>query len=120
MTLATGLFYFVALFTLTVNLGIFALMAKSPATGLVRLTHRPEQLPQVMTGRYLTFVVLTAFVLFYGDIIVLMGLLVAFGVAAFADTYIYASRGYPYVKHLSAGVACVIGIALCALALGAS
>ena len=106
-----------ALFTLAVNLWIVTTMWRDPLGGLEKLTHRPEQLPQVMTGRYAMFVVLTVLAIAYRDPLVLMGLLVGYLVASIADTLIYARRNLPYAKHFQAAIACTIGIALCALAI---
>ncbi|MEL7344382.1 MAG: hypothetical protein AAFN59_05910 [Pseudomonadota bacterium] len=118
MTLSSIVFLVAGLFTLAVNLLIVAVMARDPVRGLAIFTHRPEQLPQVMTGRYAMFVVLTLLALFSRDPWILLGLLFGYFVASMADTYIYARAGHPYGKHAQAGAACVIGMVLCAIAIG--
>ncbi len=118
MTLSQGIFLITGLGVLAINLLIVLVMLRDPVKGLETFTHRPEQLPNVMTGRYAMFVVLTILAILSGDPWVLLGLLIGYFVAAMTDTYIYARAGHPYSKHLQAGIACAIGIVLCAVAIG--
>ena len=97
-----------------------ALFIRDPVSGMAHTTHRAEQLPQVMAGRYvaLTFLALGATI--YGDLKVIAWLFAAFAIMAFADTWIYARGGYPVAKHLGAGVlaSVVVIVALVALCRG--
>ncbi|MEM6275784.1 MAG: hypothetical protein AAF714_02460 [Pseudomonadota bacterium] len=117
MSLLTAIFAFVAVVTLTVTGGIVLLMLRDPENGLEKLKHRREELPHVMTGRYITFFTLTVMAVLYGDFLVMLGLQVAFIVASLADTWIYARRGYPFGSHLMATFASAVAACLCAYAL---
>ncbi len=118
MTLSSIIFLVTGLGVLAINLLIVFVMLRDPVKGLEIFTHVPEKLPEVMTGRYAMFVVLTILAILSGDPWVLLGLLFAYLAASLIDTYIYAREGLPYSKHLQAGVACAIGMGLCAVAIG--
>jgi len=90
-----------------VTAAIAATCIPDPRSGMVKLSHVVDQLPNVMLGRYLAFTGFTAFLAWLGDLRVMAGWGVALAFMAFADTFIYARLGKPYVKHLSAGVAAV-------------
>jgi len=100
-----------------VTAAIAAACIPDPRAGMVKLTHIVDQLPNVMLGRYLAFTGFTAFLAWLGDLRVMAGWGVALAFMAFADTFIYARLGKPYVKHLSAGVAAVViaGVMVAAL-----
>ncbi|MEM1373823.1 MAG: hypothetical protein AAGF78_05505 [Pseudomonadota bacterium] len=117
MSLLTAIFTFVAVVTLTVTGAIVVLMLRDPYAGLDKLKHRREELPHVMTGRYLMFFTLTVMAVLYGDFLVMLGLQVAFIVASLADTWIYARRGHPYGSHLMAAFASGVAASLCAYAM---
>ena len=105
---------------LLVTGGLTVLVMRNPETGLARLDHQIERLPEVMAGRYLTFFVLAAGAALYGDPIVFVGLFIAFAVASAADTFIYARKGEKYGPHLAAGIASLAGAGLSLIAAGAS
>lgn len=90
-----------------ITAAIAATCIPDPRAGMLRLTHIIDQLPNVMLGRYIAFTGFTAFVAWLGDLRVMAGWGAALAFMAFADTFIYARLGKPYVKHLSAGVAAV-------------
>jgi hypothetical protein len=75
-----------------ITCGIALACVPDPVVGMRRLTHRLEQLPQVMLGRYIAF-------------------------AGFVDSFIYARLGKPYVKHLCAGLAASVMLAVVLAAL---
>ena len=117
MSILTAIFSFVAVVTLAVTGGIALLMFRDPHAGLKKLKHRVEDLPDVMTGRYLTFFTLTVMAVLYGDFLVMLGLQCAFIVASLADTWIYIRRGHPYGSHLMAAFASGVAACLCGYAL---
>ncbi len=118
MTVFTAVYIFTSVVTLTVTGGIAALMLWNPQRGLAYLTHQSEHLPQVMTGRYVTFFAFTVMTVIYGDLRVMLGLQLGFIVASLSDVYIYARVGLPFAKHLSAAGASAIAAALCLYAVG--
>lgn len=111
------IFVFVSVVTLTVTGGISALMLRDPDGGILLLKHRHDQLPEVMTGRYILFFTLTVLAVAYGDFLVMLGLQISFVVASLSDTWIYARRGHPYASHLMAGFASAVAACLCGYAL---
>ena len=91
------------------------MFVRDPVKGMLQTTHHPEQLPQVMTGRYIA---LTAFALgatIYGNMAVIAFLFAVFAFLGFADAIIYTHAGRPAAKHLIAGVT-ALAVAACALA----
>jgi len=113
VTLPTGIFTFVAVVTLSVTGAIVVLMLRGARSGLAQLDHAEDALPQVMTGRYITFFVLTVMAVLHGDFLVMAGLQVAFMVASLADVVIYMRRRAPYGRHLLAAFASAVAAALC-------
>ncbi|MEM9436606.1 MAG: hypothetical protein AAGA15_06155 [Pseudomonadota bacterium] len=111
--MATGIFVFVSAVTLVTTAGILLLMWRDPRAGLKKLDHQEDALPEVMTGRYLTFFVLTVMAVAHGDILVMAGLQLAFVVASVADVIIYARRGERFLPHLLAAIAASVAVALC-------
>ena len=118
--MAGTLIILVSVLAVLVTAGLTVLVMRNPVTGLAQLDHHIEHLPEVMAGRYLTFLVFALGAAIYGDPIVLFGLMVGFAVASAADTFIYARQGKKYGPHLAAGVASVVGAGLSLIAAGAS
>ena len=114
-TVAYGLGWVAVLVTLSIALTCIP----DPRAGMRKLDHMVEALPNVMLGRYLAFAGFTAFVAYLADLRVMAGWGVALAFMAFADTYIYARLGKPYVKHLLAGLAAlaILAVILAALIL---
>lgn len=96
---------------------IVVICLPDPAAGLVKLTHRTEQLPQVMLDRYIAFFGFSIFAALYGDLHVIAAWAVALGFMAFADSFIYARLGKPYLKHLGAGIAALVVLCVVLIAL---
>lgn len=92
--------------------------AHDPEGAMRRATHRPEQLPQVMVGRYAAFTALAVGAGLYGDPWPILFLFLVFACVSFFDAWVYARDGHPWGPHAAAGGACFITIALAALALG--
>jgi hypothetical protein len=97
--------------------GIAAVCLRDPVAGLAVLTHRAEQLPQVMLDRYLAFFGFSVFAAIYGDLTVMIAWTLVLAFMALADAFIYARLGKPYMKHLSAGVVAFIASAVFVAAL---
>jgi hypothetical protein len=100
-----------------ITCGIALACVPDPEVGMRRLTHRLEQLPQVMLGRYIAFAGFTLFVALLGDLRVMAAWALTMAFMAFADSFIYARLGKPYVKHLSAGLAASVMLAVVLAAL---
>ena len=92
--------------------GIAGLCLRDPVAALAFLTHRAEQLPQVMLDRYLAFFGFSVFATLYGDLKVLMAWTLVLAFMALADAFIYARLGKPYMKHFSSGVLALIAFAV--------
>ena len=90
------------------NVLIAVAFARDPAEGMRANNHVLAQLPNVMTGRYLANVFLTAGALILGDLRVIGWLFAAYALMAFADTFIYHRAGLPHGKHTFAGVAATL------------
>lgn len=88
--------------------GIAAMCVRDPVAGLAVLTHRLEQLPLVMTDRYVALFGFSLFAALYGDMTVLIAWSLFLAFLALADAAIYARLGKPYMKHLSSGVAALV------------
>ncbi|WP_022705415.1 hypothetical protein [Pseudorhodobacter ferrugineus] len=89
----------------------------NPARGLVVMTHHMEQLPQVMLDRYIAFFGFSLFVALYGDLTVLAAWAAVLAFMACADTVIYARIGKPFARHLSAGIAALVVLAVALIAM---
>ncbi|MGR3712097.1 MAG: hypothetical protein ACU0A6_03130 [Shimia sp.] len=87
---------------------------RDPVAGMKSATHRLEQLPQVMTDRYVAFTFLALAAAWHGDAGVIAVLFVAFAFMGFADGMIYARAGHPHIKHTAAGVAAALVAAVAA------
>jgi hypothetical protein len=70
-----------------------------------------------MLDRYLAFFGFSVFVAFYRDLTVTAAWAVTLGFMAFADSFIYARAGKPYLKHLGAGIAALVFLAAVLVAL---
>ena len=90
---------------------------RDPVAGMSAATHRPEKLPQVMADRYIGFALLALGATLYGDLAVIAGLFAVFAFMGLADAWIYARDGFPFSKHLGAGLAAlaVVAAALAAI-----
>lgn len=93
-----------------------AIFLRDPQNGLQQTTHHAENLPSVMTDRYLAMTALAAGATFYGDLKVIAFLFATFAFMGFADAYIYARAGKPISKHIIAGVAAMIVVIVALLA----
>jgi len=79
--------------------------ARDPEKGMQAVSHLPEQLPSVMTGRYAGFFVLAIAAFLHGEPGVIAVLYGVFALVAFWDASIYWRLGKPYAPHLGAGLA---------------
>ena len=86
--------------TLTVGFGILFLL--NPAKGLALASHRLEQLPLVMSDRYIGTAFLLLGVLLFGDYRLLAWFLAVVGIAGLGDVLIYARAKAPILPHLIA------------------
>jgi len=89
---------------------------RDPKAGLADATHRPEQLPQVMTNRYLSMTVLAVAAALYGDPLVIAVLFATYAFMGFSDASIYSRAGHPAIKHVAAGLAAAIVVIVALLA----
>lgn len=80
----------------------------NPAQGLQMTDHHENQLPRVMSGRYIFLVLLAIAALVYRDFVVIAFLYTGFAFLGFADAFIYARVRKPVGKHLAAGVTATI------------
>jgi hypothetical protein len=80
-----------------------AVFIHDPIKGMAQTTHHPDQLPQVMTGRYVALTLLALGATIYGNMHVIAFLFAVFAFLGFADATIYARAGRPVLKHLVAG-----------------
>ena len=86
--------------TLTGGFGILFLM--NPTRGLALASHRLEQLPLVMSDRYIGTAFLLLGVLMFGDYRLLAWFLAVVGIAGLGDVLIYARAKAPILPHLIA------------------
>lgn len=92
------------------------LFLRDPVRGMAQVTHRAEDLPRVMAGRYSGFFLLAVGATVYGDIRVIGGLFAVFAFVSFYDAWLYASGGHAYGKHLQAGIASLVVVGVAAAA----
>lgn len=85
-----------------------AVFIRDPIKGMVQTTHHMEQLPQVMTGRYVALTALALGATFYGNMAVIAFLFAVFAFLGFADATIYSRAGRPAFKHLIAGCTALV------------
>ena len=93
---------------------------RNPQAGMEQTTHRLENLPQVMTGRYIAMLILAIGATLYRDMAVIAVLFASFAFMAFTDAYIYARSGHPFGKHVGAGLAASLVVAVALMALRAT
>ena len=86
--------------SLTGLFGILFLM--NPTRGLALASHRLEQLPLVMSDRYIGTAFLLLGVLMFGDYRLLAWFLAVVGIAGLGDVLIYARAKAPILPHLIA------------------
>ena len=86
--------------TLTVGFGVLFLL--NPARGMALASHRLEQLPLVMSDRYIGTAFLLLGVLLFGDYRLLAWFLAVVGIAGLGDVLIYARAKAPILPHLIA------------------
>lgn len=99
--------------------GVLALLfLRDPVAGMAQTTHRLEKLPEVMADRYVALCMLTIGATFYGDLNVIAFLFASFALMGFADAWIYARGGFPFAKHLAAGVLATVVVAIALMASG--
>jgi hypothetical protein len=91
--------------------GFGVLFALNPARGMRAASHWPEQLPLVMSDRYIGTAFLLLGVLLWGDWWLLGWFLAVVGVAGLGDVLIYVRAGRPFAPHLFAAL--LYGIAAC-------
>ena len=94
-----------------------ALFIRDPVKAMVQTTHHPDQLPQVMTGRYIALTALALGATIYGNMAVIAFLFAVFAFLGFADAVIYYRAGRPALKHVIAGgmATTVMAMAIAAL-----
>ena len=89
-----------------------ALFIRNPVQGMLQTTHHAEQLPQVMTGRYVALTLLALGATIHGNMAVIAYLFAVFAFLGFADAFIYVRAGRPIAKHLTAGIMAAVVTAL--------
>ena len=94
-----------------------AVFLHDPVKGMAQTTHHPDQLPQVMTGRYIALTVLTLGATLFANLTVIAFLFAVLAFLGFADATIYTRAGKPALKHFVAGLT---ALAVMALALAAT
>lgn len=99
-TLATLLA--VVCLSLTGLFGILFLL--NPARGMAMASHRLEQLPLVMSDRYIGTAFLLLGVLLFGDWRLLAWFTAVVGIAGLGDVLIYARARTPIAPHLIASL----------------
>lgn len=93
------------------------LFLRDPVKAMVQVTHRPESLPKIMGGRYVGFFLFAVGATLLGDLRVIAWMFAVFAFVSFYDTWIYARDGHPFAKHLQAGIASLIVLAVALAAL---
>ena len=78
--------------------------ALNPARGMRAASHWPDQLPLVMSDRYIGTAALLLGVILWGDWWLLAWFLAVVGVAGLGDVAIYARAGRPVAPHLVAAL----------------
>lgn len=94
------------------------LFLRDPIAGLTQTSHRAEKLPEVMTDRYIAMTMLALGATLYADMKVIAVLFASFAFMGFADAWIYARGGFPYAKHVGAGIAASIVVIAALIASG--
>jgi hypothetical protein len=84
----------------------------SPQRGLQLTTHRVEQLPRVMAGRYTAFALLALFAIVQGDPALFAAFFAVCAFMGLVDGLIYARAGLPHMKHTLSGGLSVVAFAI--------
>jgi hypothetical protein len=84
--------------------GFGVLFALNPAKGMAAASHWPEQLPLVMSDRYIGTAFLLLGVLIFADWRMLAWFSAVVGIAGMGDVLIYARAGRPILPHLIAAL----------------
>lgn len=84
--------------------GFGVLFALNPAKGMAAASHWPEQLPLVMSDRYIGTAFLLLGVLIFADWRMLAWFTAVVGIAGLGDVLIYARAGRPVLPHLIAAL----------------
>ena len=94
----------IGLATLCLSLtGLFGVIfLLNPTKGLALASHRIEQLPLVMSDRYVGTAFLLLGVLLFGDYRLLAWFMAVVGIAGLGDVMIYARAKAPILPHLIA------------------
>ena len=85
-----------------------------PPAAMRMSTHHPDLFPQVMAGRYIFMVLVLLGAMATLNILFMAFVFAALAFLGFYDAAIYARAGRPHAKHLQAGIACVLAVAICA------
>ena len=117
MTTLSSLAFAGSALGVAVTASLAAVFIRDPVKGMAQTTHHPDQLPQVMTGRYIALTALALGATIYGNLSVIAFLFAVFAFLGFADAFIYARAGRPALKHVIAGATAfaVMSVALAAL-----
>lgn len=89
---------------------------RDPEAGMAQVTHRLENLPQIMAGRYTGFFFLAVGATLYRDLMVIAWLFAVFAFVSFFDTWVYARLNQRFAKHLAAGIASCLVVVVAAAA----
>jgi hypothetical protein len=89
---------------------------RDPQRAMVQATHRSDQLPMVMVDRYAAFALFAAAAALSGSMPVIAVTFAILAVPGLCDAVIYARAGYPFAKHLAAGVAALFVAVLAGVA----
>ncbi len=101
----------IALVVVVFALGVYFLIA--PERAMAFATHRREDLPLVMAGRYFAMAAIMAGALYDGRPAVIAFVFAVMGFSALFDALIYRRQGKPYIKHVFSAIlsaALVLGI----------
>lgn len=96
---------------------LVAVCWRNPVVGLASLQHLPEQLPNVMLGRYIGFLIMAVAFALLGNLAAIAIYVFGLGFMAFHDAQTYKTAGHPYDRHVMAGLAAVVVFLICLLAL---
>ena len=100
MIAGAAIFLAVICLSLTALFGVLFLW--NPTKGMVMASHRLEQLPLVLSDRYIGTAFLLLGVLLFGDYRLLAWFLAVVGIAGLGDVVIYARARAPTAPHLIA------------------
>lgn len=92
----------------------------NPARGMAVVKHRAEDLPQVMTGRYIGFFLFAIGAAIYRDPYVIAWMFAVFATVSFWDVMTYRKGGHAYAPHLQAGLLSIAALAITLYLIGAA